>query len=131
MTPWLVDGASGLISNMAFPFAGASADQRRLTFGGEGGHSHRCPDESVPILAQLEAISDQLQKGELDPAAIILDIDAEGRVLVRSRSDPDALNRVRRLTDEELTTLRAPLGSPSRPGSLRPSQAMPIDGQLP
>jgi len=128
MTPWLVDGASGLISNIAFPFGGASADERRLTFGGAGGHSHRCPDESASILLQLEAISDRLQKGELDPAAIILDIDTEGRVLVRSRSDPAALDRVRRLTDEEVTTLRAPLGSPSRPGSLHASRAMPIDG---
>jgi len=83
------------------------------------------------ILRQLSDIAKHLEAEGIDGATVILDIDLAGQVIVLSRSDPQAKQRVRRLTDDELTTLRAPLGSPSRPGSVLPSSAMPIDGREP
>ena len=132
MTPWLVDAVTGLISNRAFSYIGVSSDGLCLMMcGEERDWPHRGPEESLHILRQLSDIAKHLEAEGMDGATVILDIDLAGQVIVLSRSDPQAKQRVRRLTDDELTTLRAPLGSPSRPGSVLPSSAMPIDGREP
>ena len=128
LTAWLVEALTGSISSTAFPFVGSSRDGRWIEVcfdparSSDRFQSFPCPPDARPLLRELTDLIERLEREGTDGASVIIDIDSDGKLLVRPRTDPAAKRRIRDLDLDDPNLVRLP-------DRLRPQDPMEPDPQ--
>lgn len=128
LTPFLVDAITGWIPTVPFPFVGVSEDGKCLLFSHANDLSDDedrgvpCHPQSLTLLQRLGELVAKLAREGTPLQAVIIDVESNGDLAVRSRSDTEAKLRVKRLSMDDLdsATRFHPERSTSRVATIEP-----------